>query len=60
MKPPGIVEGSRPVGKARASAAADEEVVRLLDTLYVLTRAIAAASAGLNALKALGSGMSLQ
>lgn len=53
MKPRGIMEGGRPVGKARTAAPADEEVGRQLDTLHVLTSAIAAASADLHALKAL-------
>jgi hypothetical protein len=44
------------LGRLGADARADEEVGRLVDTLYALTRAIAAASADLRALKALGSG----
>jgi hypothetical protein len=44
------------VGKAGADTRADEEAGRLVDTLYALTRAIAAASADLRALKAFGSG----
>ena len=54
-----ITAGSEPVGRAEADARADEEVGRLVDTLYALTRAIAAASAGLRALRALGTGTTL-
>ncbi len=52
----GIMEGSQPVWKAGSQARADEEVGLLVDTLYALTRAIAAASADLRALKSFGSG----
>lgn len=56
MKRGSIVEGRQPVGKAGSDTRADEDAGRLADTLYALTRAIAAASANLRALKALGSG----
>ncbi len=56
IKRRGIMAGSEPVGKAGADANGEEEVGRLVDTLYALTRAIAAASASVEALRALKSG----
>ena len=55
VKRGGIMRGSQAVGRAGVDAHADEDAGRLADTLYALTRAIAAASDDLRALKALGS-----
>jgi hypothetical protein len=55
MKRGGVMRGSQAVGKAGADTRANEDAGRLADTLWALTRAIAAASANLRALKALGS-----
>jgi len=55
MKRGGMMRGSQAAGKAGADARADEDAGRLADTLWALNRAIAAASADLRALKALGS-----
>ena len=49
------MRGSQAVGRAGVDVRADEDAGRLADTLYALTRAIAAASADLRALKARGS-----
>jgi len=59
MKRGGIMGARRAVGNAGADARADEDAGLLVDTLYALTRAIAATSANLRALRAFGSGAKL-